>query len=135
MNPSYLFDFTSALHMISAMWPSNCANFVPNILLKWSLACFHALLMWFEWISTFSPVSLLTYDFLKANLCTTVKCWNLRLLRGQYADQPPLLMALPGEQSLWIMGSKVSSDRSATGYNIKVLVSRSTIPKTHIWIN
>ena len=58
-----------------------------------------------------------------------------RMLRGHFSDQPSLLMALPGEQSLWIMGSKVSSDRSATGYNIKVLVSRSTIPKTHIWIN
>ena len=39
-----------------------------------------------------------------------------------------------GTESL-IMGSKVSSDRSTTGYNIKVLVARSTIPKTHIWIN
>jgi hypothetical protein len=74
------------------MCPSNWDNFVPVILLKWSLACFHAPSMRFVLTSITSPVSLFTRDDIPIH-------WG----GSTHTSRHYILYSLG--QCLWIIGS------------------------------
>ena len=83
--------------------------------------------IWLVQTTSSTPVATLLYTFLKEYLWRTVNWLYPRSYRSQYEVHPSLYIKIPGSTCLWMKGIMVGGVRSAKGYTVMTLNSRSTI--------